>query len=221
MMKSVVLSLTAASIALTACEGGGTGSYTSGAGRAVMGGECASNDPSQLCIGLKYVVYKDSSGNAVTNERDAVDNLDGINRIWKQCGIAFQIEKYEEVNPAEKGLPFGGSAAESQTSATRQAYAEDDTFLVVTTGAWGVTKNAWTASPGDGPYGAVMEGSISRGYSEIYAHELGHYLGLDHVSDSSDLMTPIIAHSSTNLDAGQCAQTRKIATEFWSKMLRS
>jgi hypothetical protein len=221
-----LVGLLAATAIFTACDadsggnGGGRGTNLNGPGVVAAGESCEGHDADTLCIGLKWVTYKNSAGNAVAGRDDATENLRVINNIWKQCGIAFQIETYQEVSPAESGLPYGGAAAEAQTNAAREAYGNDTQFLVVTTGAWGVTKNAWTASPGAPPYGAIMEGSISSGYGEIYAHELGHYLGLDHVGDSSDLMTPIIAHTSTNLDRDQCLNTRAVAQQFWPAMLR-
>lgn len=187
-----------------------------------VGATCHSTNPDDICIGMKVVVFKDSRGNAVSDEATTLANLAGINKIWKQCGIAFQVEKYETVNPADMGLAFGGSSAEAETSATRKAYEDDNRFLVVTTGAWNVQKNAWTASPGAGPYGAVMEGSIASGYSEIYAHELGHYLNLDHTSQgaTANVMSATIAHSSVQLNASQCTEARATAKSFWSAMLR-
>ena len=211
--------------ALAACEGAGgssagLGRNPNGAGKVVTGESCEGHASDQYCIGVKYVVYKDSSGTAVSSAADAAENVRVTNGIWKQCGIAFQIEKYEEVNPADFDLPYGGPSAESQTQASRRAFAEEGSFLVVTTGAWGVTKNAWTNAPGVAPYGAIMEGGIAKGYGEIYAHELGHYLGLDHVSDPRNLLSPVIAPNSVNMTDDQCANSRAMAKDFWGKMLR-
>ncbi|MBC7690843.1 MAG: hypothetical protein H7222_03685 [Methylotenera sp.] len=215
--------LLASTAALTACdETQAVRLNQGGTSAAVFGSSCQDNSSDEICIGLKYVVYQDSEGNSVTDEAAARENLEGINRVWKQCGIAFQIEKYEVVDPSHEGLSFGGMRSQSQTDRIRKQYEDDSRFLIVTTGAWHAQKNAWTTPPGDAPYGAVMEGGISSGYSEIYAHELGHYLNLDHVTQgvSSNVMSTVIGHRSTELDHSQCREARATAKLFWAHMLR-
>jgi hypothetical protein len=72
------------------------------------------------------------------------------------------------------------------------------------------TPNAWTAMPGSSPSGTVIEGRVAA-YPEMIAHELGHYLNLEHVKDATDLMNPIIYRTSTRLSPDQCENVRKTA----------
>jgi hypothetical protein len=186
-----------------------------------LGESCAPHRPDELCIGLSYVVYRDPQGRPVSTESDALENLQGTNDLGKSCGIQFQIEGYREVDPREHRLPYGGSAAMEACTRARKEFTGSSRFLLVTTGAWGTVKNAWTASPGTRFHGAVMEGGIARGYPEIYAHELGHYLDLDHEdSDAWNLMSPVIRHSTHGLRPDQCARARAAARRLWPSMLR-
>ena len=54
----------------------------------------------------------------------------------------------------------------------------------------------------------------------IIAHELGHYLNLLHVSDSSALMNPVIYSSSKSLYSSQCNTARAAANYYWSRAQR-
>jgi hypothetical protein len=73
--------------------------------------------------------------------------------------------------------------------------------------------------PGGPPYGAILEQPVGT-FPNIVAHELGHYMNLDHVSDTSDLMNPIIYSTSTSIYPSQCNTTRSADNYFWTKMLR-
>src|SRR5689334_16065327 len=42
---------------------------------------CDSNDPSHLCLSLKYVVYKDTTGQPILTQAEAAKNISGINGI--------------------------------------------------------------------------------------------------------------------------------------------
>lgn len=217
---------------MTACNGPGADGSNNGGGAATPGGRqgsgfarvgesCSSADPSQICLGVKYVSYVDSKGTPVSPESEAVANIEATNRIWAQCGISFQIDEYLVVNPADYGLTYGGLAAEAQQNDIRNSFQNDTTLLVATTGAWNTTANGWARSPGSAPYGVVMDGGVSGGYPEIYAHELGHYLNLDHVGgDSGNLMYYAISKTPTRLTTDQCDEARRIATGYWVKMVR-
>lgn len=197
---------------LTSCNNAGA------SGKAVAGPSCAGGKSDTLCIGVNYVSYTDS-GTPIADQALAVQDIQATNDIWKQCGIQFQIESYQAVDPAKYGLDPGAGAA-NQTDQIRNTFNDGNTFLIVQTGYWGTVKNAWTNLPGSAPYGAVFESTVAD-YPQIVAHELGHYLGLDHVADPADVMDAIIYPDSTQLTPDQCELARSTATSFWSNMLRN
>jgi hypothetical protein len=240
MLRTLALTLVAAA-ALGGCRYGGTPLKSAQAsrngGKAVpgevsrsgpsraagvaLGESCASSDPERICIGLKYVVYQDPRGEPVSDERAAEENLAGVNGIWKQCGIGFQLERYEVVDPARLGLAYGGPAGELQSESARKAFGEPDRFVVVTTGPWHAGKNAWTNMPGALHAGAIIEGSVATGFPQIYAHELGHYLNLDHSGRSGrNVMSELISRDSEQLSDLQCEEARRSARRHWPRMLR-
>lgn len=190
--------------------------------KAAFGPACATG-ASQLCLGLKYVVYKDSTGRAVVSGDEAISNVGQINSVYAQCGIVFQIDEYLPVTPRDYGLNYNTSSL-SELDPIRSALSSSESLLVVTTGTWmgslgAGAANAWTTLPGEGHYGAVLEEPVGT-YPNLIGHELGHYLNLDHVSDTSNLMNPVIYTSSKGLSAQQCGEMRATATNFWARMIR-
>jgi hypothetical protein len=167
------------------------------------------------------VSYKDSSGTPTATTAQATTIVQTMNKLWSACNIGFEIEKYEAVDPTQSGLVYGAQS-QNQLDQIRQTYAQpSNELLAVTTGPWGTAVNAWTNMPGDGIYGSIMEASIvDYGGGIIYAHEFGHYLGLDHVSDQSNLMNPVIYTTSTTIDSSQCQTARDTANSYWSAMIR-
>lgn len=190
-----------------------------------VGPDCASSDENNICLAVKYVVYKDEAGDELLSADSAVDNLKGINDIWSQCQISFQIDQFEAVAPEDLGLSYD-PADETELYDIRSQFVDDSTLLLVNTGHWNrygtlgnTAANAWTNLPGDFPYGVVLEHSVST-FSNIIAHEIGHYLDLLHVDDASDLLNPVIYPESTALSAEQCEIARSTALSSWKKMLR-
>lgn len=190
-----------------------------------LGVTCVTSDADHLCLGMKFVVYVDSNGAPVMTQDTALSDLSTINSIWSQCNIGFQFDEYLTPDPTGSGLIFN-TANMSELDQIRKVFMDSETLLMVTTGKWdrsgtlGSTgANAWANMPGDGLYGVVLESAVGD-YGNIYAHELGHYLNLPHVSDSSDVMNAVIYGSSTKLTTSQCATARNTAISYWTKMLR-
>jgi hypothetical protein len=195
----------------------------SGGGQPIGTG-CHNTDGTHICLGLKYVAYNNGS-QATVSQAAAIADVSGINNIWAQCNIAFQIDQYQAINPGDDGFNFDPANIE-EFDPIRGKLNDGKTLLVVTTGTWNRSgdlgnsgANAWTNLPGTSPYGAILEQPVGT-FPNIVAHELGHYLNLNHISDQSDLMNPIIYDSSINLSAVQCDAARSAASAVWTSMLR-
>jgi hypothetical protein len=192
---------------------------------AVVGDTCKAGDSNHLCLALKYVGYKADDGTPTVSQNDAISNVKQINKLWNQCDLGFQIENYSAINPKDSGLKYN-TANTSELDDIRKAESSDTALVVVTTGTWDrsgslgdTPANAWTAMPGESLYGAILEKPVGT-FGNIVAHELGHYVGLDHVSDESDLMNPVIYDSSTQLTKDQCSTARTTVASYWQKMER-
>jgi hypothetical protein len=186
---------------------------------------CRSSDPNRLCLALKYAVFADDAGPAPITEAQAASAVRSINSVWAKCDVAFQLEQFVIVNPAEAGIRYH-IGSYTDLDAVRTAFGSDKTLLIAATGAWdragslGDTgANAWTAMPGGAPYGAVIESSVGN-FANIIGHELGHYLNLYHRGDATNLMNPIIYSSSTGLSPDQCRTARETVRGHWQAMLR-
>lgn len=188
-----------------------------------LGESCHSNDPDKICLSLKYVVYKDSQGAPVADDAQILANLSEINDIWSQCGIGFEIGERLQADPADYGLLYNTSSMGELTT-IRDKLNDGNTLLVVSTGTWAGSlgagsANAWAAMPGGGPYGVVLEAPVAD-TGNLVAHELGHYLNLDHYGDTSDVMNPVIYSSSRALTTAQCTAARDASVYYWAKMMR-
>lgn len=232
------LVLSAAASMFTACDSGGDSESATGAPTASSGGNggvtqtggnpnvavgesCTSGDSNKICLAVHFVTYTDSSGTPTATQNQAATIIHEMNTLWSQCDIGFQIENYDPEDPTKYGLSYGAASQNELNQIRGQFSNPNDELLGVTTGPWGTTVNAWTAMPGESVYGAVMEASIvTYGNGIIYGHEFGHYLGLDHVSDTSNLMNPVIYTTSTTLTSSQCQTARDTANSYWSAMLR-
>lgn len=197
-------------------NGGFTGANPSAP---AVGESCVAGDSDKICLAIRFVTYT-NNGVPAASATQAATIIRKMNSLFSQCNIGFQIQTYEQVNPSDYGLAYG-SASQSQTDSIRGQFDVSDRLLAVTTGPWGTAVNAWTNMPGDNVYGAIMEQSIvAYGDGIIYAHEFGHYLGLDHISDTGNLMSAVIYTSSSSLTSSQCSIARDVATSYWSKMIR-
>ena len=186
---------------------------------------CRSNDPDHICLALKYVVYQDDSNQTRFSKNDALRNIQGVNQVWSQCNIGFQVQEYVASTPKELNLSYDPTNS-SELSVIRSDFANESQLLIVTTGAWdrsgslGYTPaNAWTSTPGEPPYGVVLERPVG-GFSNLIGHELGHYLDLGHESNASNVMNPIVYSTSTELSSDQCVAAREAALSYWKKMIR-
>jgi len=179
-----------------------------------------------MVLALKFVEYQDpKTGKPVMNQIAAQKVVDGVNKIWGQCGLQVKLERYQPVNAstlAHDKLKFHLSSMD-ELDRVRSTFDDKKDLVVINTGGWNHKKmgtaNAWTAMPGDAPSGAVIEGPVATN-APIIAHELGHYLGLDHVSDPTDMMNPLIYDSSTVIYSAQCDSMRKVAQEAHAQALR-
>jgi hypothetical protein len=190
-----------------------------------IGESCSSSDSTRYCVGLKYVVYADSQGTPVVSKEEAINNVKAVNSLWAQCNIAFQIDEFLPEDPVSYALRFN-TASNSELDLIRRNFLDSDTLLLVTTGKWDRTgslgstgANAWAAMPGDGLYGVIMESPVGT-YSNIIAHELGHYLNLGHYSSTTNLMNALIYSTSTQLTSSQCSAARSAVSYWWKAMLR-
>jgi hypothetical protein len=180
----------------------------------------------RICLALKYVSYlRPGDSSPVADREDAIRDVRAINSLWSQCGLSFQIESYQEARPESHGLNFG-TRDMAELERIRKVFADRAQLLVVMTGEWDRTgslgnssANAWTTLPGSVAHGAVVEEPVV-GFSNLLAHELGHYMSLLHVRDDHALMNPVIYSNSMALSAEQCSIVRSAAAYFWPKMYR-
>lgn len=191
----------------------------------VIGDSCVSSDPDQRCVALKYVADMGDDGEAVISRDQAIAVVRELNSIWRTCGVRFQIDEYVAAKARDRGLPHRARDM-SDLDAIRSSHQDGRTLLVAVTETWdrggslgGSGANAWTNMPGGNVHGAVLERPVSA-YANIVAHELGHYLGLDHVHDPNDLMNPVIHESSNRLHPGQCETARAAVDSFWPETKR-
>lgn len=183
----------------------------------------SAGDPNHLTIALKYVAYADATGSVVNTEQ-AKAAISGVNAIYAPCNLHFRVEEFVQAQPDQHGLRFN-PAGMNELSEIRAAFEDASRLSVIATGDWGGAglggdgANAWTTMPGTFPAGAVLERSVG-GNAGLIAHEVGHYLNLNHVSNSANLMNPVIYPSSRTLSSAQCESVRQAALSVWSATLR-
>ncbi len=179
---------------------------------------CHSSDPSIQCIGLKIVSYQNGANPPVLSKTDALTLVQGMNTVWGQCKIAFQLEKFELVDPVTRGLAFSPNWRSDSTQ-IRSAFQESNEFLVVAVGPWSTATIAVTQMPGYGPFGTLVDQQYAKNPLTV-GHELGHYMGLYHYSSSSNLMNPYIGPNTKQLTQSQCDTARSTNLHNWMPMFR-
>src|SRR5206468_3280177 len=97
----------------------GCGAGASGGAQAMAGQSCANGkDSNHICLAMNWVAYTDSSGKPTVTPDQAAGIVAGMNKIWAQCDIGFQVENYSTVDPTTKGLAYG-AASQAQTDQIR------------------------------------------------------------------------------------------------------
>jgi hypothetical protein len=167
----------------------------------------------------------DGYGDDVESQKDAVRDIEYANQIWRDCGIQFQLEEYQNVEPQTFDLRYRTRNYE-ELNQIRGTFSDRSKLLVVATGKWDRSgslgnswANAWTNLPGERTYGVVLERTVTS-YPQILAHELGHYLSLDHKNDINSLMNPVVARQSVELSRQECKAARWAAKSYWREMMR-
>lgn len=178
--------------------------------------------PGHMTLAVKFVELDGPDGTPDLDRAGAERVIAGVNTIFAGCNMHLRIESFQVADPAALRVPFD-LVSMDELGPLRGTFDDPRMLVVIDTGAWNHSEmgpaNAWTAMPGESPAGAVLENSVASN-GGITAHELGHYLGLSHVSDTADLMNPIIYTYSTGLDAAQCSVMRQTAQAERTTALR-
>lgn len=175
-----------------------------------------------LTLALKFVEFFQEDGNPALTEKNVHELVAKINPYFQSCKIRFQMEDYRALDSKSYGLSYTIQSAKEMKK-LRKPFDDSRYLVVINTQKWDHDKmgspNAWTAMPGEFPSGIVMEAPVAS-YPGLVAHELGHYLNLNHVSNVKNLMNPIIYKSSEFFTPEQCVEMRKTAFEVRSSALR-
>lgn len=179
---------------------------------------CRSNDPDLQCLGLKVVSFQNESGIPVLKESETLKLIEEMNQVWKPCNIAFQLEKYEAIQPESQGLPYSPDW-KRDSDTIRARFDENNRFLIVAVGPWTNATIAVAQMPGNGPFGVLVSEKYAKNAYTV-GHELGHYQGLYHLRNKRNLMNSYIGPFTSDLGSGQCSFARKTNLKHWRKMLR-
>jgi hypothetical protein len=173
----------------------------------------AAQAPSAVSMALKFVEFSDESTSPPLSNSQVKQLIQKLNQLYSQCDITFQLGEYQIVKPADYGLPMGPTSVKKMHE-FRKPFDDPRYLVIINTGKWNHQKvgtpNAWTAMPGEVPAGAVLEAPVSN-FPGIVAHEIGHYLNLNHMENNKNLMNPIIYGDSKELTEDQCSQMRATA----------
>jgi hypothetical protein len=179
---------------------------------------CKSTDPEFQCLDLRLVSYDSDLGQTVITETEALTLVSELNQVWSPCKIGFQLESYDHVNPTTRGLSMNPNWR-SEGSQIRSAFNDQRSLLVVAVGQFAASTIAVTEMPGYGPYGTLVESTYSKNALTV-GHELGHYMGLYHLRNTSNLMNPYIGPHTELLSQSQCTIARSTNARFWTSMMK-
>ena len=124
----------------------------------------------------------DDSGyyTSARNEQEVITLVDMANKIWSQAGIAFSLERVETTHLSFATIPDAINNNVSEISLYVQGKGVHLFFTQSLNGLNGLTlKDINTV--------LIADDSRAQGYRTV-AHELGHVLGLKHVSFPQSLM---------------------------------
>jgi hypothetical protein len=178
---------------------------------------CKTSDPESQCIGLRIVSY-DEGSKTVLPYSDALALVTELNRVWSPCKIGFDLASYEHVDPFTRGLSLNPNWR-SEGSQIRAAFNDQVNFLVVAVGRFAASTIAVTQMPGYGPFGTLVESAYATNPLTV-GHELGHYMGLYHIRNTSNLMNPYIGPHTEQLSESQCSIARSTNARFWANLLK-
>jgi hypothetical protein len=181
-------------------------------------GDCKEDATISQCLALKFIAYRSGSQDPTLEKIEADALVGGMNRVWKPCGIGFTLEWFEIVDPTAYRLAYSPDwRTESQR--IRETFADPERFLIVAVGPWNISTIAVTQMPGTGPYGVLVEEDFATNELTV-GHELGHYMGLYHYRNTTNLMNPYIGSDTEALTPSQCEIARDTNVRFWTPMQR-
>jgi hypothetical protein len=176
----------------------------------------------ELVLAVKFVPYVGGDGRPVLSESRARAMIEEVNRIYSRCDLRLRLELYHAVRPETAGLAFEARTMKD-LNRIREPFDDPRFIVVITTGPWRHESmgkaHAWTMMPGEAPAGTVIDGGVA-GNAALLAHEIGHYLNLEHEKVSGNLMNPLIFGDATLLSAQQCQELRASAQSSRSAALR-
>ncbi len=179
---------------------------------------CLSADADHYCLALKVVAFQDDQGVPVLTEAQAVSLVTGINHVWSQCNLGFQLEDYQSVDPDFYDLSYD-SDWQNDGDQIRSVFQDANKFVVIGVGSLTGSTIAVTEMPGASVFGTLVEKSFVTNPLTV-GHELGHYQGLYHVNDTTNLLNPYIGSNTSSLTASQCAIARSTDLSDWTAMRR-